>query len=197
MDYSVYEQGEIKPYPFPSPTPEQFAWFKGQFRPHFETMVVKPADELVNSPCIKSGAMPAFLWITCAIDWLAGFLYGEVRDNAVRESYKTFITTYFTNNKNYEFQADNLYIFRNGLIHNYTIKQNKGEKKRVFALTHNGIGGKHFDNLSNGQILLNLNDFFIDFVAAKDQYFNDVENKPRIFFNFAKCYEREGFLQIF
>lgn len=193
MDYINYERGKIKPYPSSSTKLEKLNWFKQQFRPHFEIMAVSPAKDMIEHP---NGAMPAFLWITCAIDWLAGFMYGEKRKPTgdVKKSFTDFIKIYFDSNPEYAKHSENLYTLRNGLIHNYTIKEQNN--KREYCLARQGRGGDHFKVMANGQTILNLDDLFADFESAKDKYFDAVEQTPSIFDKFEECYDREGFLRV-
>lgn len=66
---------------------DDLKWFKDDFRPHFDQWVMGPIDRVVNS----DDALIGFILMSCAIDYLAGFLYGESTDKHVTEAYKNFL----------------------------------------------------------------------------------------------------------
>lgn len=161
---------------------QKLEWFQKGFRPHFEEWVVKPAEAIMRDP---GGKMPAFVWLTCAIDWIAAFRFGESTKNNVKEAYTNYIDEYFPKGK---YSAQDLYdSLRNGLVHMYTIKGS------TYALIDNHPDG-HLKTTSDGQLLLNLEDFFADFVEAKNKFFDAVEIDPALLDKVIQRYEREGFL---
>lgn len=114
-------------------------WFKTSFRSRFEIWVISPAQAMIDHP---NGGMPAFVWLTCAIDWAAGFWWGKPTiekdakgriKNENKKCYTGFINEYFTKDM---YDADGLWdSLRNGLVHMYTIKGAK------YALTNKGKRG--------------------------------------------------------
>lgn len=160
------------------------SWFRTEFRPQFEILVVKPAQHMVQNSETK---MPAFVWIACAIDWLAGFWWGKSTKNANKDSYTGFINAFFPVNT---YDPDNLYdSLRNGLIHMYTIKNVK------YLLT-DGNPSLHLE-MRYGQQILNLENFFADFMVAKEKFFEKVEQDPKLLENVIERYRRDGFLGIY
>jgi len=187
--------GEINQYNVNASEVDKLKWILDVFRPHFDVMVINPAKDIAKH---HNGAMPAFLWITCAIDWLAGFMVGKDRNKiggAIGTSYIDFINGYFP--PEYKCHAYGIYNLRTGLVHNYSIKEARQNKRREYALTHGERAGTHFALLPNGQFLLNLDDLLDDFVLATESYFEDVRNNAGRLHSFIECYEREGFLYIF
>lgn len=173
------------------PDEQKLEWFKTSFYSRFEIWVISPARAMISHP---NGGMPAFVWLACAIDWVAGFWWGKstVKKNEKgrtvksenKKCYISFINEYFPGDK---YDANELWdSLRNGLIHLYTIKNAK------YALTH-GHRDSHLQ-LQNGYVLLNVENFFDDFVFAVNQYFSAVENDEILFKKFIERFERDGFL---
>lgn len=162
---------------------DTLGWFQSRFRPQFEAMVIKPVEILMLHP---DGKMPAFIWLTCAIDWLAGFYFGKPTKGKVKEAYVKFVDEYFPKNK---YETTELYeSIRNGLVHMYTLNDTK------YFLT----SGEHPLHLTrqHGQIYLNLEDFLDDFIVAKNRFFDSVENNPELLDKVVDRFKREGFLGI-
>ncbi len=162
---------------------QKLVWFKSEFRPHFDEWVIAPAARMI---AIKEG-MPTFVWLACAIDWLAGFWYGKPTNNRVREAYTGFIKLYFPP---HQYDADGLYdSLRNGLVHMYTIKYGR------YALTHQHPE-MHLRPNQEGYQLLNLEDFFQDVVLAKNNYFDAVEADVELLEWAIERIARDGFLKL-
>ena len=124
--------------------------------------------------------------MTCAIDWLASFWWGESTTGKNKAAYTGFVGEYFRPIGRYD--PDSLYdSLRNGLVHMFTIKGRK------YALTHNSPI-LHLIQTGDGQIVLNAGDFRDDLVAAKDRYFSEVETKPDLLKKLVERYRRDGFL---
>src|SRR4051794_7864963 len=91
---------------------DKLDWFKKQFRPHFDEWVVDTAKRMINAGDEVGVAMPAFIWLACAVDWLAGFRSEKGSSNT--KSYTGFVKEYFSQNYDPKKLYDSL---RNGLIH--------------------------------------------------------------------------------
>lgn len=61
--------------------PQTLVWFRDYFRPHFDNWVFGPIDRLV---CAED-ALIGFIFMACAIDYLAGFWWGKTTKRAVEK----------------------------------------------------------------------------------------------------------------
>ena len=169
----------------PQPTDAQkLEWFKKEFRPHFDEWVEAPAKRMIAADDSIGVAMPAFIWLICSIDWLAGYYYGGPTDNVNKVSYISFINQYFPKEK---YDGKSVYEkLRCGLVHMYTIKDNR------YALTHRHPEF-HLYLGESGFEVINLEDFYADWSIAKNAYFDDVEKSGALL---EKAYNRHlsGFL---
>ncbi len=155
--------------------------FRDRFRPHFEEWVMGPINRLVSS----DDALVSFVLMSCAIDYLSSFWYGESTQGKVGKVYPDFIETYFPGGR---YDSGGLYdSLRNGLVHLFTIKGKR------YILTHNRPD-LHLKANKGGQIILNAGDFRDDLVLAKDKYFNEVEADPDLLAKLMKRFTRDGFL---
>src|ERR1039458_7754454 len=67
--------------------PQRLVWFRNYFRPHFDDWVFGPIDRLVHA----QDALIGFIFMACAIDYLAGFWRGK----STKKAYTDFIDQYF------------------------------------------------------------------------------------------------------
>lgn len=165
---------------------QKLEWFEREFRPHFDEWVVETARRMVNAGDDIGVAMPAFIWLTCGIDWLAGFWWGTSTRNHVKQAYTGFVKTYFSSVYNAEDLYDSL---RNGIVHSFTIKNHR------YALKHRQPE-MHLRPNAQGFELINLENFFQDWQDAKNKFFDDVEQKPDLLDRVYERYVRDGFLQL-
>jgi hypothetical protein len=160
-------------------TPQKLVWFRSYFRPHFDDWVFGPIDRLVHA----QDALIGFIFMACAIDYLAGFWCGK----SSKRVYVDFIDHYFPQGR---YDAGGLYdSLRNGLVHMFTIKNRK------YVLTHNNPH-LHLRAAANGQIVLNAGNLRDDLRTAKESYFNGVETSADLLDRLLKRYNREGFLDL-
>ena len=163
------------------PPIEMQDWFRNVFRPHFDEWVIEPINRLV----VSRDALIGFIFMSCAIDYLAGFLWGKSTVGKNRESYRLFIDEYFEKGK---YDSDGLYdSLRNGLVHMFTIKNRK------YTLIHNAPG-IHLKNDDAGQIVLNAGNFRDELIAAKNKYFDDVENNLDLMDKLVERLNRDGIM---
>jgi hypothetical protein len=163
------------------PPPQKLVWFRNYFRPHFDNWVFGPIDRLVYA----QDALIGFIFMACAIDYLAGFWWGKSTKGVVEKVYTGFIDQYFPEGR---YDTRGLYdSLRNGLVHMFTIKNKK------YALTHNHPH-LHLKVDANGQVVLNAGDLRDDLRAAKERYFDDVEARADLLDRLLERYNREGFL---
>jgi hypothetical protein len=162
---------------------DKLIWFRDYFRPHFNEWVFGPVDRSV----VSQDALIGFVFMTCVIDYLAGFWWGKTTSNEVRLAYTGFINEYFPKGR---YDPDGLYdSLRNGLLHMFTIKGKK------YALTHNNPH-LHLKTDTSGHIILNAANFRDDLVSAKDNYFNAVEVISDLLDKLVERYNRDGFLDL-
>jgi hypothetical protein len=158
-------------------------WFRRYFRPHFDEWIFGPINRLVHSQDALSG----FILMTCAIDYLSGFWWGENTEGKNKKVYIGFIDEYFPPRR---YDSNALYdSLRNGLVHMFTIKGMK------YTLIHNHPA-LHLSLDQSGQIILNAADFRDDLVSAKQRYFAEVEVNPKLMDKLLKRYQRDGFMDI-
>ena len=163
---------------------EKLTWFKTDFRPHFDEWVGGTADRMVKASDDVGVAMPAFIWLTCSIDWLAELWWGKSTRGNVRKAYTGFLKTYFSTAYNPDYLYDSL---RNGLVHSFTIKSGH------YALKHRAPE-IHLRANSQGYVLLNLENFYQDWLDAKNRFFNDIENNSDMLTRAYERVTRDGFL---
>jgi hypothetical protein len=128
----------------------------------------------------------AFLSFVCmltGIEALAGYWKPELSGQGSNgERFRGFVKEYFVDA--YHEQADNLWSFRNGMIHGFA--------PRCFALTHHN-SRTHFRKTSDGALVLNAEDFYAAFLAAASKYFSDLETRPVLQQSFrARLADRDG-----
>ena len=158
----------------------KIAWVQNDFQPRFDKWVIEPIEILINT----QNALVGFILMTCAIDYLAGFYWGESTRHKTKDAYIEFVNRYFPSS----YDPKELYeSLRNGLVHMFTIKDKK------YSLTHDN-SERHLQVDKHGQTVLNAQDFFNDLKAAKDQYFEDVANQQELLNKLIVRYERDGFL---
>ena len=165
----------------PTTFADKINWFRNDFRPHFEEWVIGPIDRLVTS----RDALIGFIFMSCTIDYLAGFWWGKSTEGENKKAYIGFVDTFFEKGR---YASDGLYdSLRNGLVHMFTIKNKK------YALIHNNPK-LHLLQDNAGQIIINAGNFRDDLVAAKDKYFADVELKSDLMDKLIERLNRDGFL---
>ncbi len=167
-----------------NPTYDQkLQWFRERFRPHFDSWVTGTIGRYISVP----EALISFILVACAIDWLAGLWWGKSTKGEVKEAYTGFIDEFFPPGK---YDADGLYdSLRNGLVHMFTIKGRK------YALSHNK-SWLHLKHNTSGEIYLNAEDFFADWLTAKNKFFDAVDKDPVLLDKLLERYERDGFLNV-
>ena len=158
-------------------------WFQ-DFRPHFNIWVIDPIKKL---PFTREFMLIGFVFMSCCIDYLSGFWWGESRDiGMVRQAYVGFIKEYFRPRGLYD--AKGIYdSLRNGLVHQFTIKN------KMYELTFDEPQ-RHLTVSNNGLIVLNACSFRNDLIDAANRYFNEVERKQQLLDKAFQRYDREGFI---
>jgi hypothetical protein len=140
-----------------------------QVRQKYETWVLGSIGQTYEAT--KSGGggstpLAAFILVSCAVDFLAGFMCGitsfQPKGGESSKNYKAFVTRYLP-----QYDPGDVYNnIRCRLAHNYTIGGN-------MVLTH--LHAERHDPKGNkGQKIINFENFFADFQAAANQYFSDL-----------------------
>jgi len=155
------------------------------FRPHFNKLVLSP---IKNFHFTKDDMLIGFVFMSCCIDYLSGFWWGESRElGMARQAYVGFINEYFRPRGAYN--AKGIYdSLRNGLVHLFTIKN------KMYELTFDEPE-RHLTVSHNSYIVLNASNFRDDLIAAANRYFDDVEKNPQLLEKAFQRYERDGFIR--
>ena len=159
-------------------------WFY-EFRPHFNRLVLDPIRKF---PLKMDDMLIGFVFMSCTIDYLSGFWWGENRELGMsRQAYVGFINEYFRPKGLYN--AKGIYdSLRNGLVHLFTIKD------RMYELTFDEPE-KHLTVGHKGYMILDAGSFRCDLIDAANRYFDDVESNPQLLDKAFERYERDGFVR--
>ena len=159
-------------------------WFR-DFRPHFDSLVLNPIKKF---PLQKDDMLVAFVFMSCSIDYLAGFWWGENRETGMaRQAYVGFINEYFLPRGRYN--AKGLYdSLRNGLVHLFTIKD------KMYELTFDEPQ-RHLTTSHHGYMVLDAGSFRADLLAAETRYLDEVETSPPLLDKAFQRYARDGFVR--
>jgi hypothetical protein len=158
-------------------------WFQ-DFRPHFNYLVLDPIRRF---PLKMDDMLIGFVFMSCSIDYLSGFWWGENRElGMVRQAYVGFIHEYFRPRGLYN--AKGIYdSLRNGLVHLFTIKN------KIYELTFEEPQ-RHLTVSHNDLMVLNAGSFRNDLIDAANRYFDEVEKNPQLLDKAFQRYERDGFV---
>jgi hypothetical protein len=126
--------------------------------------------------------MGAFILASCIIDYLAGFRYGKHTKGL---DYVRFAKYYL----NDDYDASKLYQdLRCKLVHNYS-------EGGSYAFTDNHPE-LHKVKISDGRIMLNLEDFVSDVENAMNKYFDELRSDDELFKLAQTRYDKLGILTI-
>lgn len=138
----------------------QLEWFRDTLRPHFDQNIIGRTQRLLSPSC--SDPLLAFVFMACAIDYLAGYWKGRPTTG---KDYVGFVNEYFPRGK---YDADGLYdSLRNGVVHMFTLKQ----QRYPIVLTDNNRD-LHLRVDKNGQTILNAESLLEDLAYAMNLYFD-------------------------
>lgn len=146
-----------------------------EFEKYFEDKVL---SEIQIS--IEIGLQTApYILISCAIDFLVTFWAGK---ESSKNHYKKFVEIYFDG-----YNGENLYKeLRCRLVHNHTV----GEKT-IICWDEPDI---HRQTLQGEIFVLNLEQFYNDFLQAVNKYFSDLRTKPDLKNNHINRFHEMGVL---
>jgi hypothetical protein len=120
-----------------------------------------------------------YILISCAIDFLVTFWAGA---DSTRTRYRHFVNTYFAG-----YDGEDLYReLRCRMVHNHTV----GERA-IICWDEPDI---HKCTTGDGTVVLNLEQFFDDFIQAKDKYFAALRSSPELLKNHIRRFSEMGVL---
>lgn len=126
--------------------------------------------------------MGAFILASCYIDYLSGFRYGK---NTKGLDYVKFVKEYFAD----RYDASKLYQdLRCKLVHNYS-------EGGSYAFTDNHPERHNF-KISDGRIMLNLENFLDDIEGVLKKYFEELKTDEEKFKLAQNRYNKLGILTI-
>jgi hypothetical protein len=127
--------------------------------------------------------MGAFILASCFIDYLTGFRYGKPTKGF---EYVKFVRDYLKGN----YDPSKLYVdLRCKLVHNYS----EGGSY-VFTDNHSEL---HKTTISDGRIVLNLEDFISDIEETLNTYFDELRTDDNTYNLAVTRYNNLGVLTIF
>jgi hypothetical protein len=138
-----------------------------EFRRHFDQYYLGVIPRLLND----EGLFLAFVSMLAAVESLAGIY---LPDQGTGERFKAFILAFFP--KAYELHADQLWKFRNRMIHSFN-------PSPFTILCHNSR--MHLCE-AGGVRMLNAEDFYADVVTASRAYFGALYSDPDLQNRFGK-----------
>ena len=136
---------------------------------------IKRTYEATKNQEEGSTPLAAFILISCAIDFLAGFYCGieSFQPRNSSQNYKDFVTRYLP-----QYDPTDVYNhIRCRLAHNYSLGGD-------VALTHQNPE-RHDPNGTRGQRIINYG-FVANFQAAANSYFNELATDATLQHNFTK-----------
>ena len=147
----------------------------------YATWVLGSIGETYNATKdAQNGSTPlaAFILVSCAIDFIAGFLAGipDFEPGSAGANYKGFVKRYMPG-----YDPEDVYKnIRCRLAHNYTIGGGIG-LIHLNPKVHDPLGSK-------GNKIINFDDFYSDFRKGAEEYFQDVETNSALQTNFLRRY---------
>jgi hypothetical protein len=149
--------------------------FIDEFEAYIDQQVIGEIQKAIENEI----GVAAYILISCAIDCLSSFWRGEDSTGAI---YKAFIDEFFNC-----YDSDHLYKdLRCRLVHNYTLSEN--------IIMCWGEANLHKSRTDKGKMIINLEQFFEDFIKAKSLYFKQVRLEKQLQLNLANRWRKFGIL---
>ena len=146
-----------------------------EFKEYFEAKIVSEIRTTIEAN-LKTAP---YILISCAIDFLVTFWAGA---DSTRTRYKNFVDTYFVG-----YRGENLYReLRCRMVHNHTV----GEST-IICWDEPDLHKKVTDDDST---VINLAEFFQDFIQAVEYYFSALRIDPVLLNNQIKRFNEMGVL---
>ena len=144
-----------------------------RFKDKYTTWILGSIDETYNATRDgQNGSSPlaAFILVSCAIDFMSGFLEGidNFDANSSGKIYRRYLARYMP-------QYNSKEVYRNvrcRLAHNYTIGD-------AVELIHNNSTA-HDPAGSRGDKIINFENFYADFRIGVERYFLDLEKDKHL-----------------
>jgi len=147
----------------------------------FDKMAVGDIKRAFDGGAKVGAFILTFVAIDCLATWRAGH-------DSNAKCFEKFVTKFFP--KQYEVFAKDFYtLLRSGLVHNYSIKKGK------YALT-DGDPRIHLEETPDGITMLNWEDFFRDFLTARDRYYEAVRRSEKLQHRIQGQISRQGLLEV-
>jgi len=146
-----------------------------EFERYFDERIV---DEIRTT--IEVGLQTApYILISCAIDFLVTFWAGA---DSARTRYRDFVNTFFDG-----YDGEDLYReLRCRMVHNHTV----GERA-IICWDEPDI---HRCTINDGAVVLNLEQFFEDFIQAENRYFSALRVSSELLNNHIRRFNEMGVL---
>jgi hypothetical protein len=132
-------------------------------------------EDIKKASIYGEAKLAGFILGACFIDAMAGFFAGVDRQTSKFNSgkrFKDFVKQYLPTKYDSEKLWEDL---RCGLVHSYA-------EGGTYTFIH-GNKDKHFEKLSSGKVLLNLEDFCDDLYQAYNNFRSDILKDNSIFLN--------------
>lgn len=130
-----------------------------EFERYFEERIVSEIRSTIEAGL----EMAPYILISCAIDFLTTFWVGG---DSSGTRYQDFVATFFDG-----YDAENLYAeIRCRMVHNLTVGQ-----RAIICWDEPDV---HKCTTADGTVVLNLEQFFADFLGAKTRYFEALRASP-------------------
>jgi hypothetical protein len=164
-DQSVDEAGEIVDLGL---WVDEFEWY-------FDDALLREIEVTLEAGLERA----PYILISCAIDFLVTFWAGAA---STRERYRDFVNAFFVG-----YDGDQLYTeLRCRMVHNYTVGEN--------TIICWGEPDIHGCTTSNGEMVLNVEQFFLDFVQAKEKHFAALRASGQLLDNHISRFDEIGVL---
>ena len=146
-----------------------------EFERYFDDTVLHEIKTTVEIGLEKA----PYILISCGIDYLVTFWTGS---DSTRKRYRDFVNGFFVG-----YDGDKLYReLRCRMVHNYTVGEGT-----IICWDEPDI---HGCTTSDGETVLNVEQFFLDFIQAEEKYFAALRDSPQLLANHISRFYEMGVL---
>lgn len=168
-EWATMGGSSTEPASLGSSADDRVNWARIKFKTIIEESIFNRLEKLRNTD-----PLVAFIYMSCAIDYLAGFWHGR-KNRTDQQDYKEVVDKYFplNNDGSKRYDANALYEdLRCDLVHNFTVG-------KTYVLTH-GESEKHLKKTDTRQTVLNAESFEADLRRSKENYFRAINFEPEL-----------------